>query len=320
MKGHRLSSNVLGITAGRFRARGGIALVVTVVAALAAMVLPAHATYPGTNGLIVYLDSQCEAGACTSSMYTTSGAGGQTRAVLDKVHYDAQPSWSPDGRRIVYLGASGHIFVAKADGSGRRRVTATADFQRENPTFAPSGRRILYGTFDAKGDSLLFSVKLDGTDRRRVARGVRGDLRWPVYSPTGGRIAFSYFPPGARDPYGSGIYTAKPDGTRLRRITAASNQDREPSWSPNGRLLAFYRVDESRRSVQVFRVRADGTGLRKLTSLRKANAIDPVWSPDGRRIAYVREGVYGDEIWTMKADGSDHQRVGAGNQPDWQAR
>lgn len=230
------------------------------------------------------------------------------------------PSWSPDGRRVVYLRPkTGHIWMVNADGSGHRRVTRSGDSFRHNPTFSPSGRRILLGTdvtLDRRG---AVSVKLDGSGRRVVVRLRGADIANPVYSPDGRRIAFEYWPDNPSDLYASGIYTVRADGTGLRRVTAASNQDRTPTWSPDGRWLAFSRHKPS--EIQVYKVRADGTRLDKLTSIAK-NAINPAWSPDGRRILYAAERYDLNELWSMRTDGSDKQLIHRSDrypdEADWQ--
>jgi Tol biopolymer transport system component len=104
------------------------------------------------------------------------------------------------------------------------------------------------------------------------------------------------------------------DGDRQRRLTRQKGEpstqtglffQTEPAWSPDGRRIAF----ASRRSgsFQIFVMRADGSGTRRLTSTT-ADDQNPTWSSDGSEIAFDR-GSPGD-IYVMKTDGTQAHRIG----------
>lgn len=92
------------------------------------------------------------------------------------------------------------------------------------------------------------------------------------------------------------------------------------STSPAGRTgeLAFVGVDGATR--QIFLIRADGRGLRRL-SRPPAHHEGPIWSPDGRRLAYIRTDTHGKQIYTVRADGSGKRRLtgppGINYSPAW---
>ena len=107
-----------------------------------------------------------------------------------------------------------------------------------------------------------------------------------------------------------GLYTIRSDGRDLRRLPVgrcsepACDSTYHPSWSPDGRALAF-----SRRLSEIWRMSADGSNLRRLTAPARGEDWEPRLSRDGRRIAFVRllpravRGHLG-TIWVMSADGS----------------
>src|SRR5688500_13024989 len=80
------------------------------------------------------------------------------------------------------------------------------------------------------------------------------------------------------------IYSIRPDGTGITRLTSGSSTDGNPVWNPAGTHIAFARMTDSNFDVWV--MRSDGTEQRRLTG---SSAVDwkPSWSRDGSRIAFA---------------------------------
>ena len=126
-----------------------------------------------------------------------------------------------------------------------------------------------------------------------------------------GRIAFSMGGQTHED-----IYVVNADGGGLFRLTDDPAADFDPSWSPDGRRIAYRHEDE--RSGQIYVMNADGSGQQNLTR-RRGLDYSPAWSPDGRRIAFgsVRNGRAA--IWVMRTDGSGRKQLSSvyGEYPAW---
>ena len=138
----------------------------------------------------------------------------KTGKALTSGLWSEQPSFSPDGRSIVYEQRSSadphavetsNIVVARADGAAARVITPGTD-----PSWSPDGQRLVFKVWEASTQKLFITTaKPDGTDLRRLSDGVH-----PQWSPDGQKIAFM------RDQAdGTHIYVMKADGTEKRCLT-----------------------------------------------------------------------------------------------------
>jgi TolB protein len=208
--------------------------------------------------------------------------------------FDTDPAWSPDGARIAFISSrtgGGDLYLINADGSGRRRLTYTAAREFTRPAWSPDGRGIAFVRTEGNTDS-LYTTRSDGGGQRRLYRGCQ--VYRPAWSPDGTRIAFD----GGCRQYAS-IYVVDVGTGRGRRLTsstfdqAANNGafDEYPTWSPDGRLIAFDRFRESHGDVLYFGIvvmLSDGSHQHELGSSDNAH---PAWSPDGRSIAVKGSGI-----------------------------
>jgi len=133
-------------------------------------------------------------------------------------------------------------------------------------------------------------------------------------SSAAGRIAFSAGPHGHED-----VYVVNADGTGLRRLTTDPAADFDPSWSPDGKRIAYRHETNGDSTAEIYVMNDDGSERRNVTR-RSGQDHAPAWSPDGKRIAFasVRRG-FVPAIWVMNADGSHQRRVSKvdGEYPAW---
>ena len=114
------------------------------------------------------------------------------------------------------------------------------------------------------------------------------------------------------------IWTMRGDGSDPRRLTDDPGNDMFPTWSADGRHIAFVSDRDGNREIYV--MKADGTEQLNLTH-EAAEDWTPAWSPDGTTIAFASYRDANWEIYTMTADGSNPQRLtamaGADYAPCW---
>lgn len=107
---------------------------------------------------------------------------------------------------------------------------------------------------------------------------------------------------------GNGLTIQPVDGEAYTIIEDDTRFYKTPMWSPDGEWIVFTLADGE--SVDIYRVRPDGTDLQQLTHTPAIEERRPVWSPDGQWIAYLASSPSNNAFYRMQADGTDNQRVG----------
>ncbi|HLG43008.1 MAG TPA: peptidase M28, partial [Planctomycetota bacterium] len=207
--------------------------------------------------------------------------------------YDAECSWSPDGRRIVFA-SNRHapdgpdpsqevdIHLMNADGSNVRRLTHSKGYDG-GPFFSPDGRRICWRRFAENGATAeVFTMDLEGGSVRQVTR--LGAMSWaPFYHPSGEYLIF------ATNVHGFGnfeLYVADVEGRGTARVTFTDGFDGLPAFSPDGRALAW--TSNRAGTSQLFLADWNDAAARRLLGLAPSAEPEPRPTPGiGRLRAHV---------------------------------
>lgn len=195
-------------------------------------------------------------------IYEMELASGKAKELTNKLGSLAAPEISPDGKVIIFKTSSTNtnknvIWLMKRNGSDPDKISR---FTGWDPTWSPDGEYVLFVS-DEEGYPQLFRSRDNGKDLHRVgslAVGGRGD-----WSPDGQWIA-AY----AGDPGNYEIYLVDIDGLNAHVISPAGGNAKEPSFSPDGRWVAFsayYDHPGDANGCEIYIMRADGSDLRRLT-------------------------------------------------------
>jgi len=267
-----------------------------------------------------------------TSLYTIRPDGGGLQRVTvpptrQALGGDSGPVWAPGGRRLVfernlpYWGTDRMRLMAVSARGGAARQLTTGPFDAM-PSFAPDGRRIAFTRVVQSVVAPTASLfTMDGGGRHiepLLADGIDLSAAW---SPDGKTIAFSRLESTSRPLHEATLYLADADGSHLRNLGL---HGLSAAWSPDGSRLAFVSFDDANAppcpaascppSGELYVVRADGSGLRRLTR-SKTDDEHPSWSPDGSRIAFasgfdVRSQGHAPWLMVIRASGGRAARVG----------
>lgn len=254
---------------------------------------PALAAFPGRPGPIAYPRTLIrEMGGGESfedgGIYARRAARGQRPRQLTVSPIDREPSYSANGRRLVYVSDSERsrmlngIFQAAFTGRHRRETRALGS----GPSFFPNGRRIVFAHEDESGYSHIYSARPNGTGIRQLTFGPYNDSE-PAISPNGRRAVFV----SDRNGDGGAIFAMRANGTRIRSLIAEPGTESGPDWAPGGRRIAFAST-RGRGPSNIFLADVNGRWIRWLTRCLSPSGCaafsDPAFSPRGRRIAVLR--------------------------------
>lgn len=260
--------------------------------------------------------------AGTKEIWVMDYDGANQRPLTSLRSIALTPRWSPDASRIAftcYASAGGivspQICLVSLE---TRSLIAFPRWRGTNsaPAWSPDGSRIMFSS-SMQGNPELFICDANGQHLKRVTFAAGANTS-PAWNPkTGQTVAFVSDRAGIPQ-----LYLMNADGSNIEKLeTPAMGYVIDPSWSPNGQLLAFsWRRPDGNYDIYVMEV-----ATRQIVQLtRDAGRNErPSWAPDGRHLVFESTRSGSRQIWSMLADGSQPRQLtaqGHNESPNWSTR
>ncbi len=243
----------------------------------------------------------------------------------------------------ISVSASGQAVSPAVNGEKHLTNIKQLTFGGENAEayFSSNGKQLIFQSKrDGNGCDRIYTMNIDGSATKQVSNG-EGRTTCAYYFKGGKRIIYASTHSGGRDcppepDRSSGyvwpvysdyeLYTAKADGTDIKRLTNVSGYDAEATVSPDGKKIIF--TSERDGDLDLYSMDIDGKNVKRLTDVIGYDG-GAFYSPDSRMIVYRRSAqetpeaikrykellalhlvvptVF--EIWVMNADGTNKRRV-----------
>ena len=254
-------------------------------------------------------------------------AGVEVVPLTGMAELESDAAFSPDGNQVAFVVSSGEEAHPRSGGNlgiytmlvgGEKPIHLTANAGDCCPAWSPDGRAVAFVRSEQKGYSILVVPALGGTPKLIYtnSRVFPEHIGFPPsfsWAPDGGQLAISSVPPSFGRPV---ISLLSLRDLSLHAITSPppNFSDWTPSFSPDGKEIAFIRSSGPGIVDDVYVVAATGGEARRLTFDNRMIDSAPAWAPDGRDIIFVsgRAGV--STLWRVSGSGGTPRRVeGVGN-------
>ncbi|GAB5441946.1 MAG: hypothetical protein Fues2KO_22950 [Fuerstiella sp.] len=262
-----------------------------------------------------------DAGRRDYDLWQIAADGTQLASVLTLPGRQTQFTISPDGNHIVYVdsvededGDRRRSLFRRAFQGGERTQIGSDSSNNTSPVWSPDGQQLLFASDrDSKQPELyLYDFGTEKTQRVTQNEWHESPGGW---SPDGRKILFTRYLPADEDKQqdGRGAIVELTLSDRSEQVlTQLSGYCGSPSFSPDGRQIAFHRTADS--GSELWLMDADGGNARAITD-SFVDEYSPAWSPDGQWIVYTagtgQDGHGTFDLWLIRPDGSDRRLVTA---------
>jgi TolB protein len=271
-----------------------------------------------------------------SQLFLANADGSGERPLLPLRGMDYSPSFSPDGKWVVFTSernGSADIYRVHLDGTKLERLTDDPSFE-DQAVLSPDGKSLAFVSSRETGRAHIWLLDLASRHARLVTPNSGSDFR-PAWSPDGKWLAFSsdrdsnagHLPGRWERLQSLSVYVIHPDGSDLRRVTRGRGVAGSPRWSTDAKRIYFYETTELGAWYAEFGNEAKGTTQIVSVDIADGSVIQHT-TGDGVRVApqplphealgYVAKLKDGNVIRLVQKDGTTAQSQAANIQgPSW---
>jgi Tol biopolymer transport system component len=304
---------------------------------------------PDSKQLVYQAKSRDSSIDNNSDIFIYSLESGVITPVVESPFFDSDPTFSPDGKSIVYASdveANFEIYTKVIATGETKRLTHNLGHD-SFPSYSPDGTQIIFNSDMEKENNDVYLMNADGSGLRKMTDGPGWDASPPnCWSPDGTQVLLLSDNNGGKE----NIYVMNIEPFAPRRVARKieSDQPLDPAYSPDGEKIVYALPNEIRildtksqtektvykissasslsfspdgskllfharieENTEICSVNVDGSGFANL-SQNPSRDMAPAYSPDGTRIAFAASRASGTstfEIYVMNADGSDPRLV-----------
>jgi TolB protein len=244
--------------------------------------------------------------AGNNEIYLINANGSEQINLTNNPSEDHDPSWSPDGSRVLFLSnrddpTIDQLYLMGADGSNQSRLT-NEPRGAHYPAWSPDGTMIVYSAIH-DGSSDISVVDINGASHGILVHAPYFPFT-PVWSPDGKKLAFRA---------ANAMYVINSDGSGQQLISGDLTRFDQP-WFPDSARLAFSAIFTRATCVsyplsEIVVANADGSNQKRLTSGNAPCEAQTVKtgvavSPDGAKIKFETGDIY-----VLRADGADLKNI-----------